>query len=60
MKHLPNRHLYLTVSLGGKDLIVDAETVGKYLNRVDLKSEDGKWKDADWKARFQQGDRKTL
>jgi pimeloyl-ACP methyl ester carboxylesterase len=40
----------VTVSLGGKDLIVDTETVGKYLNGVDLKSEDGSWKNKEWKS----------
>lgn len=40
----------VTVSLGGRDLIVDTETVGKYLNRVDLKSEEQKWKEHEWKG----------
>lgn len=40
----------VTVSLGGRDLIIDTETVGKYLNGVDLKSEDRKWKDQSWKG----------
>ncbi|KAF2848635.1 hypothetical protein T440DRAFT_400910 [Plenodomus tracheiphilus IPT5] len=40
----------VTVSLGGRDLIVDTETVGKYLNGVDLKSEDTKWKDHAWRG----------
>ncbi|KAH8722939.1 hypothetical protein GQ44DRAFT_342004 [Phaeosphaeriaceae sp. PMI808] len=40
----------VTVSLGGRDLIVDTETVGKYLSGVDLKSEDGRWKDHEWKG----------
>lgn len=40
----------VTVSLGGRDLIVDTETVGKYLNGVDLKAEDSKWKDHVWKG----------
>ncbi|KAF1969972.1 hypothetical protein BU23DRAFT_571041 [Bimuria novae-zelandiae CBS 107.79] len=35
----------VTVSLGARDLIVDTETVGKYLAGVDLKSEDGSWKE---------------
>lgn len=35
----------VTVSLGGRDLIVDTETVGRYLAGVDLKSEDGSWKE---------------
>jgi pimeloyl-ACP methyl ester carboxylesterase len=38
----------VTISLGGRDLIVDTETVGKYLNGVDLKSEDRTWKDHVW------------
>ncbi|KAF1850070.1 uncharacterized protein K460DRAFT_270142 [Cucurbitaria berberidis CBS 394.84] len=41
----------VTVSLGGRDLIVDSETVGKYLNGVDLKSEDRNWKDSEWKGK---------
>jgi len=41
----------VTVSLGGRDLIVDTEVVGKYLNRVDLKSESTKWKDHVWRGR---------
>lgn len=41
----------VTISLGGRDLIVDTETVGKYLNEIDLKSEDTKWKDHVWKGR---------
>lgn len=40
----------VTVSLGGRDLIVDTETVGKYLNGVDLKSEDKGWKNHSWKG----------
>ncbi|KAH7346054.1 hypothetical protein BKA66DRAFT_576673 [Pyrenochaeta sp. MPI-SDFR-AT-0127] len=40
----------VTVSLGGRDLIVDTETVGKYLNGVDLKDEDRSWKDSKWKG----------
>ncbi|KAL5433986.1 hypothetical protein PMIN06_007594 [Paraphaeosphaeria minitans] len=35
----------VTVSLGGRDLIVDSETVGRYLAGVDLKSEDATWKE---------------
>jgi hypothetical protein len=35
----------VTVSLGGRDLIVNTETVGRYLAGVDLKSEDGSWKE---------------
>lgn len=38
----------VTVSLSGKDLIVDTETIGKYLNGVDLKSGERRWKDAEW------------
>lgn len=41
----------VTVSLGGRDLIVDTETVGKYIKGVDLKSEDTKWKDDEWKGK---------
>ncbi|KZM27463.1 uncharacterized protein EKO05_0010732 [Ascochyta rabiei] len=40
----------VTVSLGGRDLIVDTPTVGKYVSGVDLKSEDRAWKDAEWKG----------
>ncbi|XP_014560332.1 hypothetical protein COCVIDRAFT_89394 [Bipolaris victoriae FI3] len=40
----------VTVSLGGRDLIVDTQTVGKYLNNADLKSEDYSWKDSEWKG----------
>jgi pimeloyl-ACP methyl ester carboxylesterase len=40
----------VTISLGGRDLIVDTDTVGKYLNGVDLKSEDQAWKDHEWKG----------
>jgi hypothetical protein len=40
----------VTVSLGGRDLIVDTETVGKYLNGVDLKSEDRSWQDREWQG----------
>jgi pimeloyl-ACP methyl ester carboxylesterase len=40
----------VTVSLGGRDLIVDTETIGKYVSGVDLKSEDRSWKDAEWKG----------
>ncbi|PVI00813.1 hypothetical protein DM02DRAFT_614075 [Periconia macrospinosa] len=38
----------VTVSLGGRDLIVDTETVGKYVAGVDLKSENQTWKDSPW------------
>jgi pimeloyl-ACP methyl ester carboxylesterase len=37
-----------TVSLGGRDLIVDTATVGKYLASKDLHSEDASWKDKAW------------
>lgn len=40
----------VTVSLGGRDLIVDTQTVGKYVNGVDLKSEDQSWKDFEWRG----------
>ncbi|KAF2123921.1 hypothetical protein P153DRAFT_303194 [Dothidotthia symphoricarpi CBS 119687] len=45
---LHNRRV--TVSLGGRDLIVDTDTIGKYLNSTDLKSEDKKWKTSEWKG----------
>ncbi|CAI6331698.1 unnamed protein product [Periconia digitata] len=38
----------VTVSLGGRDLIVDTETIGKYIVGVDLKSEDRAWKERSW------------
>lgn len=38
----------VTVSLGGRDLIVDTETVGKYLSDVNLKSENQDWKNREW------------
>jgi pimeloyl-ACP methyl ester carboxylesterase len=38
----------VTVSLGGRDLIVDTETVGKYINGKDLKSEDREWMQHEW------------
>ncbi|KAL5118652.1 hypothetical protein ACEQ8H_003503 [Pleosporales sp. CAS-2024a] len=38
----------VTVSLGGRDLIVDTETVAKYLNGIDLKREDTTWKEHNW------------
>jgi pimeloyl-ACP methyl ester carboxylesterase len=41
----------VTVSLGGRDLIIDTETVGKYLNGADLKGEDQRWKDSEWRGR---------
>ncbi|KAJ4371928.1 hypothetical protein N0V86_008482 [Didymella sp. IMI 355093] len=41
----------VTVSLGGRDLIVDTEAVGKYISGVDLKSEERAWKDAEWKGK---------
>lgn len=37
-----------TISLGGRDLIVDTETVGKYIADVDLKSENQAWKERQW------------
>jgi pimeloyl-ACP methyl ester carboxylesterase len=40
----------VTISLGGRDLIVDTDTVGKYLNGVDLKSENQTWKEHEWKG----------
>lgn len=40
----------VTVSLGGRDLIVDTEAVGKYISGVDLKSEERGWKDREWKG----------
>lgn len=40
----------VTVSLGGRDLIVDTNAVGKYISGVDLKSEDRTWKDAEWRG----------
>ncbi|KAK1916566.1 hypothetical protein P3342_012190 [Pyrenophora teres f. teres] len=40
----------VTVSLGGRDLIVDTQTVGKYVNGVDLKGEDQSWKDLEWRG----------
>jgi pimeloyl-ACP methyl ester carboxylesterase len=41
----------VTVSLGGRDLIVDTETVGKYLNGRDLKSESREWMQREWTGR---------
>lgn len=38
----------VTISLGGRDLIVDTETVGKYVNGKDLKSEDKEWMQNEW------------
>ncbi|KAF2117333.1 hypothetical protein BDV96DRAFT_598247 [Lophiotrema nucula] len=38
----------VTVSLGGRDLIVDTETVGKYLSGTDLRAEDDNWKEANF------------
>ncbi|KAF2009665.1 hypothetical protein BU24DRAFT_497245 [Aaosphaeria arxii CBS 175.79] len=38
----------VTVSLGGRDLIVDTETVGKYIAGIDMKSEDSSWKERAW------------
>lgn len=40
----------VTVSLGGRDLIVDTETVGKYVAGIDLRSEDSSWKTREWKG----------
>jgi pimeloyl-ACP methyl ester carboxylesterase len=40
----------VTVSLAGRDLIVDSEAVGKYISDVDLKSEERGWKDMEWKG----------
>lgn len=40
----------VTVSLGGRDLIVDTETVGKYLAGLDLKSENTDWKEGEWRG----------
>jgi pimeloyl-ACP methyl ester carboxylesterase len=42
----PGRHV--TVSLGGRDLIVATEVVGKYLNRQALNDEDCSWKEREW------------
>ncbi len=44
------RNRKVTISLGGRDLIVDTETVGKYLNGRDLKSEDTDWKNSKWEG----------
>lgn len=40
----------VTVSLGGRDLILDTETVGKYIAGIDLRSEDSTWKEREWKG----------
>ncbi|KAF2679750.1 hypothetical protein K458DRAFT_346364 [Lentithecium fluviatile CBS 122367] len=40
----------VTVSLAGRDLIVDTETTGKYVAGVDLKSESSDWKNRGWKG----------
>jgi len=40
----------VTVSLGGRDLIVDTETVGKYINGVELGSESREWMQKEWKG----------
>ena len=41
----------VTVVLGGKDLIVDTEVVGKYLTGADNGSwETGSWKEGIWKG----------
>src|SRR5690242_8044673 len=41
----------VTVSLGGRDLIVDTEAVGKYVSGVDLKSEERSWKERVWSGK---------
>jgi pimeloyl-ACP methyl ester carboxylesterase len=38
----------VTVSLGGRDQIIDAQMVGKYLAGVDMKSENVEWKNSEW------------
>lgn len=38
----------VTVSLAGRDLIVDTEAVGRYVNGVDLKGEERAWRDKEW------------
>jgi hypothetical protein len=41
----------VTVSFGGKDLIVDTEVVGAYIAGADKKSrETGSWKESVWKG----------
>ncbi|KAH0545373.1 hypothetical protein FGG08_000514 [Glutinoglossum americanum] len=41
----------LTVSLGGKDLIVDTEAVGAYLTEADKESQEtGSWKERAWEG----------
>ena len=40
----------VTVSLGGRDLIVSTDTVGKYLAGVDLRSENTSWRDDEWRG----------
>lgn len=37
-----------TVVLSGRDLIIDTETVGRYLAGRDLSDSDGSWKEAPW------------
>ncbi|KAF2744803.1 hypothetical protein M011DRAFT_407644 [Sporormia fimetaria CBS 119925] len=37
-----------TVALAGRDLIVDTESVGKYLAGIDMQSEDSSWKETTW------------
>jgi pimeloyl-ACP methyl ester carboxylesterase len=44
------RGRHATVSLAGRDLIVDTETTGKYLAGVDIKSESSDWKERNWKG----------
>ncbi|KAI9776636.1 MAG: hypothetical protein M1839_009442 [Geoglossum umbratile] len=42
---------HLTVSFGGKDLLMDTETIGAYLAGADKKSrETGSWKERAWKG----------
>ena len=41
----------VTVSFGGKDLIVDTEIVGAYIAGADKKSQEtGSWKESAWKG----------
>lgn len=39
-----------TVSLAGRDLIVDTELVGRYIAGVNLQSEDSEWKSQTWQG----------
>lgn len=41
----------VTVVLSGKDLIVDTETVGRYLAGRDLLDGDGSWKQSPWSGK---------